>query len=156
MTDTKDYDTDTLVALDKRHVWHPFTQMQAWCDPGHEPLVLVRGEGAELIDSRGRRYLDGNSSIWTNIHGHSHPVLRDAIRAQLDEVAHVSFLGTTNEPAIRLAAELAAISPNGALPRVFFSDNGSTAIEVALKMAVQYFQLTGESERNRFVAFENA
>lgn len=148
--------TEDLVALDKKHVWHPFTQMQAWCAPDHEPLVLVEGKGAILTDSRGRSYLDGNSSIWTNIHGHSHPHINAAIREQIEKVAHVSFLGSTNAPAITLATRLVGLFPEQKLPRVFFSDNGSTAIEVALKMAVQYHQLTGDPRRGRFIAFENA
>src|SRR5476651_2500775 len=143
------------VALDKAHVWHPFTQQGDWNAPEHEPLVLVAGEGALLRDSEGREYIDGNSSIWTNLHGHGHPAIDAAIRAQLDRVAHTSFLGFTNPPAIELAAELLRIAAPGVLSRVFYSDDGSTAIEVAIKMTLQYFQLTGQPERTRFVAFEN-
>jgi len=149
-------ETDSLVAADKRHSWHPFTQMRAWTDPAHEPLVLVEGQGAILRDSRGREYIDGNSSIWTNLHGHNHPKLNAAIRDQLERVAHVSFLGTTNAPATRLAERLCALFPRKNLTRVFFSDNGSTAIEVALKMAVQYWQLGGRPDRHRFLAFDRA
>jgi adenosylmethionine-8-amino-7-oxononanoate aminotransferase len=112
------WNTSELARLDKKHLWHPFTQMRDWCDPAHEPLILVRGEGAILEDSRGRRYLDGNSSIWTNIHGHAHPAINAAIRTQLDAVAHVSFLGTTNPPAIRLAERLTGLIPDNA-PCVF-------------------------------------
>jgi adenosylmethionine-8-amino-7-oxononanoate aminotransferase len=151
-----DDDTDALIAADKRHTWHPFTQMRAWCDPAHEPLVLVEGHGAILRDSRGREYIDGNSSIWTNLHGHNHPKLNAAIRDQLDRVAHVSFLGSTNASAARLAERLCGLFPRKNLSRVFFSDNGSTAIEVALKMAVQYWQLAGRADRNRFIAFDRA
>ena len=147
--------TAELIASDKRHLWHPFTQMQDWCEPEHEPLVLAGGEGALLRDTEGREYIDGNSSIWTNLHGHQHPKLNAAIRAQLDSVAHTSFLGFTNPPAIQLAAELIEIAPKP-LSRVFYSDDGSTAIEVAIKMSVQYWQLKGRPERNRFVAFSNA
>jgi len=150
------YSHEDLVRLDKAHVWHPFTQMQSWCDPGHEPLVLVDGEGAILTDSRGRQYLDGNSSIWTNIHGHRHPRITAAIKEQVDRVSHVSFLGSSNPSAIVLAERLSKCFPPDALPHVFFSDNGSTAIEVALKMAVQYHQMSGSADRHRFVAFENA
>jgi len=149
-------ETDSLVAADKRHSWHPFTQMRAWTDPAHEPLVLVEGHGAILRDSRGREYIDGNSSIWTNLHGHNHPKLNAAIRDQLERVAHTSFLGTTNAPATRLAERLCALFPRKNLTRVFFSDNGSTAIEVALKMAVQYWQLGGRPDRHRFLAFDRA
>ncbi len=149
------WDTKRLIAADKQHLWHPFTQMRDWCAPGHEPLLLVEGEGAILRDSEGREYIDGNSSIWTNLHGHNHPKINAAIREQLDRVAHTSFLGFTNPPAIRLAEELVKIAPPS-LTRVFYSDDGSTAIEVAVKMAVQYWQLAGEPRRQRFVAFENA
>ena len=130
--------------------------MRDWCDPGYDPLVISEGRGSVLIDSEGREYLDGNSSIWTNIHGHSHPKITAAIRAQAGKLAHSSFLGTTNEPAIRLAGKLVALFPPETLTRVFYSDDGSTAIEVALKMAVQFHQLTGHSERCRFAAFDHA
>ncbi len=150
-----------MIDAEKRHSWHPFTQMRDWCAPGHEPLVLVEGEGTLLRDSEGREYIDGNSSIWTNLHGHRHPRINAAIREQLDKVAHTSFLGFTNPPAIRLAEELVALwsHPDGSpseLTRVFFSDDGSTAIEAALKMAVQSRQQRGEGERMRFIAFANA
>jgi adenosylmethionine-8-amino-7-oxononanoate aminotransferase len=148
-----------LIAADKRHTWHPFTQMRDWCAPEHEPLVLSEGEGPLLRDSEGREYIDGNSSIWTNIHGHRHPKLNAAIRDQLERVAHTSFLGFTNPPAIRLAEELVALWPEAGertLSRVFFSDDGATAIEVAIKMAVQYWQHCGKPERSRFIAFSNA
>jgi len=155
---------DALIATEKRHSWHPFTAMRDWCAPDHEPLVLVEGEGAILRDHCGREYLDGNSSIWTNLHGHRHPRLDAALRDQLGKVAHTSFLGFTNPPAIRLAEELAALwnrpgeegGSASPLPRVFFSDDGSTAIEAALKMAIQCRQHRGETRRTRFVAFDNA
>lgn len=150
------WNTESLSALDKSHSWHPFTQMKAWCGDDHEPLVLVEGEGAILRDSRGREYIDGNSSIWTNIHGHGHPRISRAIRDQLDRVAHVSFLGSTNAPAAELTGRLVGLFPPQTLTRVFFSDDGSTAIEVAMKMAVQFWQLSGEPGRNRFVAFDHA
>ncbi len=149
-------DTARWIAADKSHTWHPFTQMRDWCASEHEPLVLAGGEGALLRDSEGREYIDGNSSIWTNIHGHRHPKIDAAIRAQLDRVAHTSFLGFTNPPAAQLAQELVALWPAGTLTRVFFSDDGSTAIEVALKMAAQFWQLTGEPRRSKFVAFSGA
>jgi len=150
------WNTAKLEALDKAHLWHPFTPMRDWCEPDHRPLVLVRGEGAMLEDSEGRRYLDGNSSIWTNIHGHAHPAINQAIRDQLDRVAHVSFLGTTNSPAIQLATKLSGFFPKNSLSRVFLSDDGSTAIEAAMKMAVQFWQNQGHPERSRFVAFDRA
>lgn len=151
-----DSESARLIAADKAHTWHPFTQMRNWCAPEHEPLLLVEGEGALLRDSDGREYLDGNSSIWTNVHGHRHPRIDAAIRAQLDRVAHVSFLGSTNAPAAELAQRLCGLFPRDTLTRVFFSDDGSTAIEAALKMATQYWQLDGRPERNRFVAFDRA
>ena len=148
--------TDNLVALDKAFVWHPFTQMRDWMAEGHEPLLLVSGKGPWLEDSRGRRYLDGNSSIWTNIHGHRHPAIDTALKLQLDRVAHTSFLGFTNPLAAELAARLVALLPGSPLNKVFYSDDGSTGIEVAIKMAIQFFRQNGRPERTQFVSFENA
>ena len=118
-----------LAKLDQRYIWHPFTQMRDWAK--HEPIVLERGKGAVLEDGRGKKYLDGNASIWTNLHGHGHPQINRAIQKQLRKVAHTSALGLANEPASLLAEKLvkAARRP---LKKIFFSDNGSTAIEVAL------------------------
>ncbi len=147
---------EDIAALDKAHSWHPFTPMDGWCAPDHKPLVLVEGQGAILRDSRGREYIDGNSSIWTNLHGHRHPRLDAALRRQLDRVGHTSFLGFTNPPAAQLSAELVALWPAGTLTRAFLSDDGSTAIEVALKMAAQFWQQSGQPERRRFVAFDGA
>src|SRR5260370_5378694 len=149
-----DWNTDALVAADKQFVWHPFTNMCDWCAHEHEPLVLVEGRGAILRDSRGREYIDGNSSIWTNIHGHNHPQINAAIRQQLGRVAHTSFLGFTNPPAIELAAKLVDLFPKDTLTRVFYSDDGSTGIEVALRTADQYWRLRN-SRRHQFVAFQN-
>ena len=148
--------SNELQQSDKIHIWHPFTQMRDWCAPEHEPLVITEGRGSVLVDSEGREYLDGNSSIWTNIHGHSHPKIVRAIQEQAAKLAHSSFLGSTNEPAIRLAEKLVALFPPRTLTRVFYSDDGSTAIEVALKMAVQFNQLSGHPERCRFAAFDHA
>ncbi len=148
--------SNELRQSDKKHIWHPFTQMRDWCAPEHDPLVITEGRGSVLIDSEGREYLDGNSSIWTNIHGHSHPKIVRAIQDQAAKLAHSSFLGSTNEPAIRLAEKLVALFPPRTLTRVFYSDDGSTAIEVALKMAVQFHQLNGHPERSRFAAFDHA
>jgi adenosylmethionine---8-amino-7-oxononanoate aminotransferase len=150
------YSTETLIQLDKAHVWHPFTQMRDWIAPSHQPLVLVAGRGAWLEDSRGKRYLDANSSIWTNIHGHNHPALNRAIHEQLERVAHTSFLGFTNPQAVELAARLIGLLPGSWLTKVFFSDDGSTAIEVAIKMAVQYFLQTEDERKAGFISFENA
>ena len=146
---------DNWGAWDRQHCWHPFTQHAEWASEDEE-LILVRGEGPWLFDAEGRRYFDGNSSIWTNIHGHRHPRIDAALRAQLDEVAHTSFLGFGNPRAAELAKRLTAFFPSGSLERVFFSDDGSTAVEVAVKMAIQFRQQSGEPERVGFIAFENA
>ena len=148
-------DTRAWIAADQAHCWHPFTRQGEWCQADHAPLVLVKGEGVWLWDSEGRRYLDGNSSIWTNIHGHSHPHLNAALVAQLGRLAHSSFLGFTHPGAGELAGRLCGLFPGGTLERVFFSDDGSTAIECALKMAVQYRLQTGEPARCGFIAFAN-
>ena len=146
---------DSWRAWDRQHCWHPFTQHAEWSRKGEE-LILVRGEGPWLFDDKGRRYFDGNSSIWTNIHGHRHPRLDEALGAQLGEVAHTSFLGFGNPRASELARRLTDFFPPSSLERVFFSDDGSTAVEVAVKMAIQFRQQTDEPERRGFIAFENA
>ncbi|MEM0969942.1 MAG: aminotransferase class III-fold pyridoxal phosphate-dependent enzyme, partial [Verrucomicrobiota bacterium] len=148
--------TNELRALDRAHFWHPFTPMEAWCEPDHEAVVLEKGEGARLTDTEGRAYLDGNSSIWTNIHGHGHPRIVAAIQEQAAKLAHASTLGFTNGPAAELAAALVGLFPEGTFSRAFFSDNGSTAVECACKMALQHWQLRGKGERDTFVAFEGA
>jgi len=131
-------------AIDRRHVWHPFTQMQEyWAQP---PLVIASGKGGWLTDTEGREYLDGNASIWTNVHGHNDPDLNAALQRQLARVAHATMLGLTHEPGALLAAELAELAPEG-LSRVFFSDNGAGAVEIALKMSFQYWQLAGKPEK---------
>jgi len=141
---------------EKRHVWHPFTQMREWTIPEHHPLFIVSGEGPWLRDAAGERYLDGNSSIWTNIHGHNHPRINRAITEQLSQIAHSSFLGLTHLPAGRLAKELVDLLPDSGLTRVFFSDDGSTGIEVAIKMTIQYFNQTGLPKKTGFAAFADA
>src|SRR5438034_9479242 len=149
-----EWNTDRLIAADKKVVWHPFTNMRDWGAADHEPLVLVEGHGAILRDSRGREYIDGNSSIWTNIHGHNHPHINAAIRRQLGRVAHTSFLGFTNPAAIELAQAIVALFPDTALNMVFFSDDGSTGIEVALRVADQYWRMR-RSRRHQFIAFRS-
>jgi adenosylmethionine-8-amino-7-oxononanoate aminotransferase len=119
---------------DREIVWHPFTQMAEY-----EPFVIERAFGCTLVDLDGREYLDGVSSLWCNIHGHRHPKLDQALRDQLDQVAHATLLGASNLPAIRLAKRLADLAPAG-LSHVFYSDDGATAVEVALKMAFQYWR----------------
>ncbi len=142
-----------LAELDRRHLWHPFTQMEEWFR--EEPLIIERGQGSYLIDVEGNRYLDGVSSLWVNLHGHRKRAIDRAIREQLDRIAHSTLLGLGNVPAIALAGRLARIAPRG-LSRVFYSDAGSTAVEIALKIAFQYRQLRGETRRTRFVRFTNA
>ena len=147
--------TRELRERDQRALWHPFTQMSDWLDGN--PVVIERGEGNYLIDTEGNRYLDGVSSLWVNLHGHDHPILRARIHAQLDKLAHSTLLGLAGVPSIELAEKLVAIAPPG-LTRVFFSDNGSTAVEVALKIAFQYWQQKSEETRvrTRFVALRDA
>src|SRR3954469_17254827 len=121
-----------VVRWDHAHLWHPFTQMQEWL--AEDPLVIAAGDGNYLVDAEGRRYLDGVSSLWCNVHGHRHPALDGALSEQASKLAHSTFLGLTHEPGIRLAAELLEVAPPG-LTRVFYSDSGSTAVEIALKQS---------------------
>src|SRR5262245_43886378 len=131
-------------ALDKRLLWHPFTQMKEWMESPQ--LVIERGRGTYLYDVHGNGYLDGVSSLWSNIHGHLHPRLVEAIRDQLSLLDHSTFLGLTNVPAVALAERLLEVTPPN-LKRVFYSDNGSTAVEIALKMSFQYWRQKGNSSR---------
>lgn len=140
----------TLEDLDRRVMWHPFTQMAEW-----SPLVIARGEGNYLVDTAGNRYLDGVSSLWCNIHGHGHPRLDRALRDQLERLAHSTFLGLTHEPGIRLGQALVEVAPAG-LTRVFYSDSGSTAVEIALKQSFQYWQLAGRTKKQRFLRLGDA
>ncbi len=143
-----------LEEIDRKHVWHPFTQMKGWME--EKPLIVERAEGNWLVDVEGKRYLDAISSLWVTVHGHRVPEIDDAVRAQLDRVAHSTLLGLANVPSIELAERLVKIAPPG-LTRVFYSDSGSTAVEVALKIAYQFCQQQpGGSRKNRFVCFENA
>ena len=142
-----------LIELDRRHVWHPFTPMRQWREC--EPIIIERAEGDELIDVRGRRYIDGVSSLWCNVHGHRVSQIDAAVKAQLDRVAHSTMLGLANVPATELAARLCAIAP-GPLNKVFYSDAGATATEIAFKMAVGYWYHSGQPQRNTFVAIEGA
>ena len=179
---------NALAKLDHRYVWHPFTQMGDWLK--HEPRVIVGGKGAMLRDVRGRKYLDANSSIWTNLHGHNHPLLNAALQRQLRKIAHSSALGLANEPAGLLAEQLILAGtpspaphtscpvgtpssasqikktraedgvPSSGVPakleKVFFSDDGSTAMEVALKLAYSFIRRTGRSKQPRFLTLQNA
>jgi adenosylmethionine---8-amino-7-oxononanoate aminotransferase len=166
----------SLARLDHQFVWHPFTQMQEWLK--REPIVIVSGEGTVLRDVRGREYLDANASIWTNLHGHNHPKINGAITRQLKKIAHSSALGLANEPASMLAAKLASLANAPApqsedtfvkqskprktgssvptLGKVFYSDDGSTAVEVALKLAYEFARRTGQSPRPKFLSLEGA
>ncbi len=141
--------------LDHDHLWHPFTQQREWCE--EEPLVIERANGSDLIDCDGRRYIDGVSSLWCNVHGHRHPLIDRALRDQLAKVAHSTMLGLTHPGAAELATRLADLAP-GELTRVFYSDSGSTAVEVALKMAFQYWRQRGGQHvrRTSFVRLRDA
>lgn len=149
--------TEHWIAADQAHCWHPFTRQDDWVrgEPA-DPLVLVEGDGSWLVDSEGNRYIDGNASIWTNVHGHKHPLINQAIIDQLGKVAHTSYLGFANPRASELAERLCAMFPPKTLERVFFSDDGSTAVECALKMEIQYRMQTGQPERVHFIAFDQA
>lgn len=140
-----------LVERDRKVLWHPYTQEKT----APLPVAIVRGEGVWLYTEDGCKILDGISSWWVNIHGHSHPFLNEALSKQAKELEHTMFAGFTHKPAVELAEKLVRITPEN-LSRVFYSDNGSTAVEVAMKMAYQFWQNRGEPERNIFVALENA
>jgi adenosylmethionine-8-amino-7-oxononanoate aminotransferase len=147
----------SLAKLDHQYVWHPFTQMRDWLKS--EPIVIAKGRGAMLEDVHGRKYLDANSSIWTNLHGHNHPKINAAIAKQLRKIAHSSALGLANEPAALLAQRLISAANPPRLPRlekVFYSDDGSTATEVALKLAYEFTRRTRRSKSPRFLSLEGA
>ncbi len=150
---TRQSRTWQLAAEDRRFLWHPFTQMRDW--EREPPLIIERARGAYLFDTQGRRYLDGVSSLWVNVHGHRKRELDHAILTQVRRVAHTTLLGLASLPSIELAKRLVQLAPRG-LSRVFFSDDGSTAVEVALKMALQYWQLQGRPAKQGFVSFVNA
>ncbi len=143
-----------LQEIDRRHVWHPFTQQRGWCQE-EPPLVIDHAAGTNLYDAEGNAYIDGVSSLWCNVHGHRHPALDAAVREQLDRVAHSTMLGLSHQPAIELAERLVAVAPPG-LTRVFYSESGSTAVEIALKMAFQFWAQRGQNERTRFICLEHA
>jgi adenosylmethionine-8-amino-7-oxononanoate aminotransferase len=145
--------TAELAAWDQQYLWHPFTQMRDWL--AEPPLIIERGEGNYLIDTEGQRYLDGVSSLWCNVHGHRKRELDDALREQCGKIAHSTMLGLANVPATMLAKRLVELTPPG-LTRVFYSDAGAAAVEIALKLALQYWQLRGETGRTRFAALTEA
>ena len=142
-------------SADKSHLWHPFTQMREWQNAPQ--LVIERGKGVYLYDVQGKKYLDGVSSLWANIHGHGHPTLVQAVRKQVSRLDHSTFLGLTNIPAVELAEALLQIAPAN-LSRVFYSDDGSTAVEVALKMSFQYWRQSSKahSKKQTYISFTNA
>jgi adenosylmethionine---8-amino-7-oxononanoate aminotransferase len=142
----------SLAADDHRYIWHPFTQQQGWVE--EEPVIIESAEGTTLTDTEGRRYIDGVSSLWCNVHGHRHPRIDAAIEEQLGRVAHTTMLGLSHKPAIELAKRLVEIAPPG-LSRVFYSDSGSTATEIALKIAFQYWAQNGE-RRTKFITLKDA
>jgi adenosylmethionine---8-amino-7-oxononanoate aminotransferase len=142
-----------LIDWDRRYVWHPFTQHSLW--NAVDPLIIVGGEGEYLFDADGNRYIDGHSSLWCNIHGHRRPEIDRAIADQLQRIAHSTQLGLASPPAIRLAKRLVDLAPPG-LTKVFFSDDGSTSVEVAVKLAYGYWHHTGQPQRDRFIALHNA
>jgi adenosylmethionine-8-amino-7-oxononanoate transaminase len=142
-----------LAPLDHKFIWHPFTQMRDWLR--REPIIIESGKGLVLRDVRGREYLDANSSIWTNLHGHNHPKINAAIQRQLKKIAHSSALGLANEPASLLAKKLVRLA-NGRLKKVFFSDDGSTALEVALKLAYEFSRRTKRIKNPKFLSLEGA
>jgi len=145
--------TRDLQDWDKEHLWHPFTPMRLWLDD--EPLVIERGEGVNLYDTDGNRYIDGVSSLWCNIHGHCHPHINAAVCRQLDKIAHTTMLGLASESSAVLARKLVEVVPQG-LTRVFYSDNGSTAVEIAIKMAFQYWRNLEIDGRDLFIAMKQS
>ncbi|PAW80164.1 MAG: adenosylmethionine--8-amino-7-oxononanoate transaminase [Verrucomicrobia bacterium Tous-C9LFEB] len=142
------------VDLDRAHVWHPFTPTDAWFDPHFKPVMIASARGSVLLDEEGNAYLDGNSSIWTNMHGHNHPVINQAIKDQLDRVAHTSYLGLGHGPGSLLGEKLTAlVGPDKY--RVFYSDDGATAIEAAIKITLQHFDQINQPQRRLFVSLGN-
>ncbi len=146
------YSNDDLKTWDKNYIWHPFTQMMDYMDS--DPLIIEKGEGFHLIDTEGRRYIDGVSSLWVLVHGHGRKELVDAIERQSRALCHSTLLGLANVPSAVLAKKLVEILPGG-LSKVFYSDNGSTSVEIAVKMSYQYWQQKGEKKRKRFISFMN-
>ncbi len=144
-----------LEEIDKTHLWHPFTQMNDWVK--EEPVIIERGKGSYIYDTLGNKYLDGNSSYWVNIHGHRKREIDEAVAKQIRKVAHSTLIGLSNVPAIELSERLINIAPEG-LKRVFYSDNGSTAVESGIKMAFQYWHQKGKNfkSKKKFIAFYNA
>lgn len=148
-----------LEELDKKYIWHPFTQMKEWLD--EKPIIVSEGRDCFIKDIYGKWYLDGVSSLWVNIFGHRKKEIDDAIKGQLDKIAHSTLLGLSNVPAVRLAEKLVRMANSSfvrplPLTKVFYSDNGSTAVEVGLKMAFQYWKHKGVNGKNSFLSLQNA
>ncbi|MBN1869136.1 MAG: adenosylmethionine--8-amino-7-oxononanoate transaminase [Candidatus Omnitrophica bacterium] len=152
-TDSQDNRVQRLADQDKEYLWHPFTQMRDWLN--EEPLVIDQAKGSYLIDTKGNRYLDGVSSLWVNVHGHGQKSIDAALKNQINRLSHSTLLGLSNTPAIELAEELVKIAPKG-LQKVFYSDNGSTSVEIAIKMAYQYWQNTGRKQKRNIVHLANS
>ena len=144
--------TKKLIELDKKYLWHPFTQMKGWL--GSEPVVIGSGDGFHLIDTQGRRYIDGVSSLWCNVHGHRVKKIDEALKNQIDKISHSTLLGLAQTKSIELAEKLIAITPAN-LQKVFYSDSGATSVEIALKIAYQYFYNHGQ-KRGKFIALKNS
>jgi adenosylmethionine---8-amino-7-oxononanoate aminotransferase len=142
-----------LKRTDKRYIWHPFTQMQDWLK--EQPVIIEEGKGAWIKDTDGKWYIDGVSSLWVNVHGHRHPAIDNAISKQLKKIAHSTMLGLSNVPATILAEKLIKIAPKG-LTKVFYSDSGSEGVEIALKIAFQYQQQSGNMKKTKFLTLVNA
>jgi len=142
-----------LEQTDKQYLWHPFTQMKDWLE--NNQLIIERGDGVYLYDTKGNKYIDGVSSLWVNVHGHRHKKLNRTIKKQFDKIAHTTLLGLGSVPSIELAKKLVEITPKE-LDKVFYSDSGSTAVEIALKIAFQYQQQIGQTKKKKFITLDNA
>ncbi len=144
---------EDILAIDRNHIWHPYTQMKDYED--RDPIVMTRGEGVKLYDAQGTMYYDTVSSWWCNVHGHGHPVLKEALQQQMDKLDHILFAGITHSPAAEVVKHLTEVL-DPSLRRFFFSDSGATSTEIALKMAFQYWQNIGHPRKQRFIFLENA
>ncbi|MEK5323735.1 adenosylmethionine--8-amino-7-oxononanoate transaminase [Aeribacillus sp. FSL M8-0254] len=150
------YSYEQLEQLDKQYVWHPFTQMQSYIE--EKPLIIEKGKGSYLYDVEGKKYLDGYASLWVNVHGHSDPELNEVLHEQIEKISHSTLLGSANVPSILLAKKLVEIWA-GNLSKVFYSDTGAAAVEIALKMAYQYWQNIDPvryKDKNKFISFKEA
>ena len=147
--------TRHLKVVDKKYLWHPFTQMKDWLADSNGPVIIDKARGVYLYDTDGKCYIDGVSSLWVNVHGHGHPAIDKAIKKQVDRLSHSTLLGLANAPAVELSQKLIEIAPKG-LAKVFYSDNGSTAVEIALKQAYQYWQNKGQKNKRTLVHLANS